>query len=224
VTQEPEWLDRPGIDPAEAERALLDLERVYHRLLGSHGLRRPVLAAAGALPHGRCLDVGAGGGHVATDLRAAAGPARRLVVVGLDAKLSHLLAARRLGSPQLAVVGDAGALPFAAGAFACAFSHLLFHHFDAATNRRIVEEMRRVARRAVVVDLRRSLVARLLSRLCLRLLRLGPTAYHDGVVSMARSYDLGSVAEVVAGLPVLELRRRFLYRWSLVVAGTADEP
>ena len=226
AAEAPEWLDR-GVDPAEAERALLDLERVYRRLLGGHGLLAPVLAATAGLPRARCLDVGAGGGHVGADLVArAAARGQRLVVVGLDSKLSHLLAGRRLRSPQLGVVADAMALPFRAGAFACAFSHLFFHHFDAAGNRRVVEEMRRTARRVVVVDLRRSLLARLLSRAFLRLLRLSPTAYHDGVVSMARSYGLGAVREVVAGLPVLELRRRFPYRWSLVLRGegAGEEP
>lgn len=222
---EPEWLDRAGVDPREAEGALADLERVYRLLFGGYGLRRPVLAAAAAAAGARCLDLGAGGGHVAADLsRLAARRGGRLAVVGLDRKLSHLLAGRRRGSPQLPVVADAAALPFRAGAFACAFSHLFFHHFDVATNRLIVAEMRRVAARVVVVDLRQAVVSRLLVRPCLRLLRLGPTAYHDGVVSVARSYDLASVAEAFAGLPGFALRRLFPFRWSFVADGGGEGP
>jgi ubiquinone/menaquinone biosynthesis C-methylase UbiE len=142
-------------------------------------------------------------------------------VVGVDAKLSHLLAARRLGSPQVGVVAEASALPLADRSVACAFSHLFFHHLDPAGNRGVVEEMRRVARRAaVVVDLRRSALSRLLARPCLRLLAISPTAYHDGVASVQSAYGLDEVAAVVDGLPVRELRRRFPFRWSLVVAGS----
>lgn len=212
--------------PAEAERALRDLDRVYRWLRFGAPLRRAVLDAlargtgeGGGKPW--VVDVGAGGGHVADDLVAAA---RRhghpLTVVGVDAKLSHLLAGRRMGSPQRPVVADARALPFAGGALACALSHLFFHHLDEDANRVVIEEMRRVAHRVVVVDLRRSRVSRLLVRPCLRLLSLSPTAYHDGVASVRGSYRLEEVAAVVEGLPVRELRGRFPFRWSLVVAGS----
>jgi SAM-dependent methyltransferase len=224
-----ELLDRPGVPPDEAERALRDLERVYRWLLFGGPLRRAVLAAVRGERGALVLDLGAGGGHVAADLArrgdAHRNDARRSdaapKVVGLDIKLSHLLAGRRMGSPQVPVVADASALPFPPGAFACAFSHLFFHHLDEAANRRVIEQMRRVARRAVViVDLRRSRLSRLLVRPCLRLLGLSPTAYHDGVVSAETSYALPAVADVVAGLPVRELRARFPFRWTLVVAGS----
>ena len=215
--------------PAEAERALRDLDRVYRWLRFGAPLRRAVLGAiareplaAGQRPW--LLDLGAGGGHVAADL---AGVARRrgrsVRVVGVDAKLSHLLAARRLGSPQIAVVAEASTLPLADRSVTCAFSHLFFHHLDPPGNRRVMEEMRRVASRAaVVVDLRRSALSRLLARPCLRLLAISPTAYHDGIASVRSAYGLDEVAAVVEGLPVRELRRRFPFRWSLVVAGSGD--
>ena len=221
----PERLDQPGVPPAEAERALRDLDRVYRWLLFGAPLRRAVLdvlARSGGSGGGRswAVDVGAGGGHVADDLVAAARRrGRHLTVAGVDAKLSHLLAGRRMGSPQLPVVADAQALPFAGGAVTCALSHLFFHHLDDAANRVVLEEMRRVARHVVVVDLRRSRVSRLLVRPCLRLLALSPTAYHDGVASVHGSYRLEEVAAVVEGLPVRELRARFPFRWSLLIAG-----
>jgi SAM-dependent methyltransferase len=212
------------VPPDEAERALRDLDRVYRWLRFGAPLRRAVLAALAAEPPAPApwvLDLGAGGGHVATDLATAARRrGRRLRVVGLDAKLSHLLAARRLGSPQAGVVAEAAALPLAGGAVACSFSHLFFHHLEPASNRRVLEEMRRVSRRAVVVlDLRKSLVSRLLVRPCLRLLALSPTAFDDGVASVRSAYGTDEVAAVAAGLPVRELRGRFPFRWSLVLAG-----
>jgi SAM-dependent methyltransferase len=219
---EPEWLDR-GVPPAEAEEALRDLERVYRWLLvRGHDLRRLVLRQVLATGDRWCLDVGAGGGHIAADLvRDAQRRGRALRLLGADRKLSHLLAGRRLGSPQVPLAADATALPLRDGAVACAFSHLFFHHFDEAANRRVLAEMRRVARAVVVVDLRRSRMLRWLVRPALRLLRLGEVAYDDGVTSVERSYRLRDVAATVRGLPVVELVGRFPFRWALVLGGHA---
>jgi SAM-dependent methyltransferase len=209
------------VPPAEAAAALRDLERVYRLFLGGgRDLRRLVVRETQTAGSGWCLDVGAGGGHVAADLTGD-GALRGLVlrVIGVDAKLSHLLAGRRFGSPQLPLVADAEALPIRDGAVGCAFSHLFFHHFDAAGNRRVLAEMRRVARAVVVVDLRRSRLVRWFVRPALRLLDLGEVAYEDGVVSAERSSSLEEVAAVVAGFPVVELRRRFPFRWALVLRG-----
>ena len=208
-----------GVPPEEAEAALRDLERVYRVLLaGGRDLRRLVLSA---LDDNRwCLDLGAGGGHVAADLhRDAARAGKTARVVGVDAKLSHLLAGRRFGSPQLPVVADAATLPFADGVLGCAFSHLFFHHFDVAGNRRVLGEMRRVARRVVIVDLRKSRLLSWLVRPGLKLLRLTEVAYDDGVMSVATSYDLAELESVVAGFPVEMLSRRFPFRWALVLRG-----
>lgn len=207
---EPEWLDR-GVTPAEAEEALRDLELVYRLLLArGHDLRRLVLRESLAVDNRWCLDLGAGGGHVAADLtRDARRRGRTLRVIGADRKLSHLLAGRRLGSPQVPLVADAAALPLRGGAVACAFSHLFFHHFDGPRNRRVLGEMRRVAGSVVVVDLRKSRVLSWLVRPALRLLGLGEVAYDDGVTSVERSYDLADVAAAADGLPVVELCRRF---------------
>jgi SAM-dependent methyltransferase len=226
VAAEPERLDR-GVPPAEAERALRDLERVYRLFLaGGRDLRRLVLrelAAAGSADDTGvwwCLDLGSGGGHIGADLvRDAARRGRTLRVIGVDAKLAHLLAGRRFGSPQLPLVADAAALPLRAGALGCAFSHLFFHHFDADGNRQVLAEMCRVAASAVVVDLRRGKVLRALVRPGLRLLALGEVAYHDGVVSAERSYSFDELTDAVAGFPVVELRRRFPFRWALVLRG-----
>jgi len=217
----PERLD-VGVSAAEAERALRDLRRVY-RVLGASDLQRALLRALHA---GRgdavalALDLGCGGGHVGDDLRARARRHGRSVrVVGVDLKLAHLLAGRRLGSSQLPVVADAAALPFADGAFAIAFSHLFFHHFDGEQNRDVLAAMRRVARRVIVVDLRPGWLARLGVRPLLRLLGLSPVAYEDGILSVERAYSLDEVRALTAGMPVERLRRTFPERWLLDLRG-----
>jgi SAM-dependent methyltransferase len=218
--QEPERLDR-GVPPAEAETAMRDLERVYRLLLaGGRDLRRLVRRHTAGIPRPWCLDLGAGGGHVAADLvRDASRGGASLRVIGVDRKLAHLLAGRRFGSPQLPLVADAAALPICDGALDCAFSHLFFHHFGSAANRRVLAEMRRVAAAVVVVDLGRSRPLSWLVRPGLLLLGLGEVAYHDGVLSAERSYSLAEVEAVLDGLPVVELARRFPFRFSFVLRG-----
>jgi hypothetical protein len=202
----------------EVEAALHDLERLYRHPLGRAAVHRTLLPLLAVGSRHLWLDLGAGGGHVGSDLRSrAAAQGASLEVVALDRSLRHLLVGRRRGHARRAVVGEASALPFRDGAFNVAFSHLLFHHFDLETNRRILAEMARVGAPAAVVDLRRCFAARLLARAFLRLLGLGPTAYHDGVVSVARSYSLRGAARAVDGRLDAILVRRFPGRFSLLL-------
>jgi ubiquinone/menaquinone biosynthesis C-methylase UbiE len=221
-----ELLDQP-LAYDETERSLRELDRVNRWLFGALPLRRALLPL---LPRARppaapplVLDLGTGSGEVAAELAGAA--ARRgtpVRVVGLDRKLSHLAIGRRRreGIPQLRVVGDAQALPFRDGAFAWSFSTLFFHHFDGAENLRVLAEMRRVARGgAAVIDLRRSRLLWLLVGLLVPLLGAGRVTRADGRISARRAWTLREVAELVRGLPVAELRRRFPFRFSLVLPG-----
>jgi ubiquinone/menaquinone biosynthesis C-methylase UbiE len=214
-----ELLDEGELSPAERERSLAELDRVNRVLAGAMPLVRTLLPRLVGSGIQRVLDVGTGSGRVAETLaRRAAGRGAALRVVGLDRQLGHLLLGRRAGVSQLRVVGDAAALPFHDEAFAWAFSTLFFHHFEEAGNRRILSEMRRVARCGVaVVDLRRSRLAAWSLRFILPLLRVGEVTRHDGRVSMARAWSLPEVAALVRGLPVEELRRRVPFRFSLVV-------
>jgi SAM-dependent methyltransferase len=228
-----ELLDRADLDPAATARSLAELDRVNRAFLGALPIRRTLLPrlGPGAAPP-RILDLGTGSGEVAGEVaRAAARRGAPVTVVGLDRKAAHLALGRaaerrpgpaRSGGHQLRVVGDATALPFRDGAFAWSFSTLFFHHFEAAANRRILAEMRRVARAGVaVVDLRRSRLLLVLVRLVLPLLGAGPVTRNDGRVSVGRAWTIPEVARLVAGEPVLELRRRFPFRFSLVLPGGA---
>jgi SAM-dependent methyltransferase len=224
---EPELLDRPGLTPAQTERALAGLARVNRLLLG----HRPVAAAA--LPRlavgpaaQRLLDLGTGSGEGAARLaRAAARRGVDLAVVGIDRKLGHLLVGRRRGHRQLRVVADAEALPLRDGACDWSLSSLFFHHFDGAANLRVLAEMRRVARRgALVVDLRPGRLPYWLARLLIPLVGACPVTRHDGPASVARAWPLEAVRRLTAGLPVAELRRRFPFRWSLVVGAAPPSP
>lgn len=222
---EPELLDQPGLSAAQVERALRGLSRVNRLLLGYRPLIRAVLPRILAGPAvQRLVDLGTGSGEGGARLaQAAARHGVTLTVVGIDRKLAHLVAGRRFGHAQLRVAADAGALPLTAGSADWAVSSLFFHHFDAEGNRRILAEMRRVGRRgAAVVDLRPGRLPYWLARLLIPLLGACPVTRHDGPASVARSWPLGAVRRLSAGLRVAELRRRFPFRWSLVVENPSD--
>jgi SAM-dependent methyltransferase len=224
VSPEPEILDREDLDRATVEAALGELRRVNRWLLGHGPVRRALLARLLAGPAEQLLlDLGTGSGEVAAGLaRRAAAAGRSVRVVGVDRKLAHLLAGDERRAPQLRVVADARRLPFRDGAVDWSLSTLFFHHFDAEGNRRVLAEMRRIARRgAAVVDLRQSALARRLAPLFIAALGVGPITRHDGRVSLTRAWPLPAVAALVADQPVTELRRRFPFRFSLVLPPSA---
>ena len=213
-------MDDPGLGAAETDRALADLDRMTRWSVGLPAVLRTLVPRLADGPRRQSLlDLGTGSGLVPAVLAAAA--ARRgvrVLAVGSDRKLSHLLYGRRRDYRQLRVVAAAGALPFADGAFDWTLSTLLLHHFDEADNRRVLAEKRRVARRgAVAVDLRRSRLAPLLFRLLARILRLGRVAFYDGLVSLEQGWTAAELERLADGLPVVELARRFPFRLSLVL-------
>lgn len=219
-------MDDPALPLEETERALTDLEKVNRWLLGIGASRRTLLPLM-CQGTNRCLllDVGTALGQIAAELAKSA--ARRGVtvrVIGVDRKLSHLLSGRRRGYSQLRVVASADALPFRDAAVDWSHSSLLLHHFPLIENVAILDEMRRVARHGVVVvDLRQSSWARLLFRLVSPLLGLGQVATYDGCLSTDQAWSLGEVIELTDGPDLIELRRRFPFRFSLVMRADLRE-
>ena len=220
---ETELMDGSDLSLPDIEQALADLDRVNERLFGYHSSCRSLLPRVVEGP--RCqtlIDLGTGSGKISCRLKQLA--LRRgvhLRIIGVDHKLSHLLyGRRRCHTSQLRVVADATALPFRSTTADWSFSNLVFHHFTPRKNRRILQEMRRVARQgAVVVDLRRAFCARSFFRLLLPLLRIGPVASYDGKLSTDQAWCFEDVAKLTDQMPVTELRRRFPFRFSLVLQG-----
>ena len=64
----------------------------------------------------------------------------------------------------------------------------------------------------------KTMAARGLMRLLPPLLRIGPVASHDGRLSTERAWTLDEVRRLTADLPSHELRRRFPFRFSLVLS------
>ena len=223
---EAELMDGPDLALPDIERALADLDRVNKKLFGYHSSCRSLLPRILAGPKCQILiDLGTGSGRISCRLSQLAFRRHVLLrVIGVDRRLSHLLYGRRCGTSQLRAVADAEALPFRPATADWSFSNLVFHHFTPGKNRRILEEMQRVARRgAVVVDLRRALCSRGIFRLLSPLLRIGPVASYDGKLSTDQAWCLKEVATLIDKMPVLELRRRFPFRFSLVLQAGSTE-
>lgn len=218
---QPELMDALDLPGEDMRRALEDLDQVNRWLFGHSASCRALLPRIAEGPRNqKLIDLGTGSGTVSSRLQQIASRRGiRLEVIGVDRKLGHLLFGRQLGHRHACVVADAEALPFCDDAADWTFSNLFFHHFSSRGNLQIMNEMRRVSQRgSLIVDLRRALAARVLIRLILPLLRIGPIASHDGRLSTDQAWRIKDLEGLIRNLPVLELRRRFPFRFSLFLA------
>jgi SAM-dependent methyltransferase len=196
-----EYLDDPTCDSGLRERSLADVARANRLLGGARAVAAELRDALDALRGlGRTptlLDVGTGLGDIPAELRAvAARGGVSLVTIGLDAAPSLVSASR--AHVDLAVCGDALALPLEHGSVDVALCSQLLHHFEHADAVRLVRELDRVARARVIIgDLRRSAVAAAGLWLVSFPLRFHHVSRHDGVVSVFRGFTAGELADLV---------------------------
>jgi ubiquinone/menaquinone biosynthesis C-methylase UbiE len=222
---EPELMDAPLTDPCETARAMRDLARVNRWLGGVRTLWGPMLdlVRRKGLTGFSMLDIGTGGADVPgsiVGMAAAAGIPARAICVDLDAGTIGY-AARHASSSRLEFLrADAFALPFRNRALDFVTSSLMFHHFHESDAARLLAEMARVSRRAVIVnDLRRHLVPWTTIRLLVSCAESGMVR-HDGPLSVLRGWTMDELTAVAsrAGLAgSARIERRFPYRLVLVV-------
>jgi len=209
-----EILDDPAVDAETRRRSLRDVSR-SNRLLG--GLRAALLELRPALTTDApitLLDVGTGLADIPSRARTLAhrGGAR-VTIIGMDAATPLLTAAR--GRLDQAVCGDALALPFRDASVDVVMCSQILHHFETADAERLVREVDRVARRAVIVsDLRRSWVAAGGFWFVSFPLRFHPVTRHDGVVSVLRGFTRGELSDIVRNAVGVTptIRRRLGFR------------
>jgi ubiquinone/menaquinone biosynthesis C-methylase UbiE len=205
-----EILDDPDVDPAVRQRSIDDVTR-SNKLLG--GLRAAVLEirdACRGLPAGATLlDVGTG----LADIPARAAEQCSLTTIGVDEAPSLLASARR--RIDHAVGATALALPFPDRSIDVVFCSQLLHHFEVTDAERVVREMTRVARRAVVVsDLRRSWIAAGGFWLVSFPLAFHRVTRHDGVVSVLRGFTSSELSQLITRATGVtpSVRRRLGFR------------
>ena len=178
-----EILDDPAVEPSIRERSITDVTR-SNRWLG--GLRAAMAEIRAVVRQKGCatlLDVGTGLGDIPAEVM------RELpsgvATIGVDEARSLLVAARR--RMTYGVCADALALPFRDASVDVVMCSQVLHHFELEDAERLIREMNRVARVAVIIsDLRRSWVAAAGFWLVSFPLGFHPVTRHDGVVSVLR--------------------------------------
>ena len=194
-----ELLDGGCLELPEVERNLADLARL-NRLPGGVGASVAGIDRLldGDIP-GRILDVGTGGG----DMPVAFTRRRGWDVTAVDTNPDVLVVAQRAAAaePRVSVVeADARCLSSEDGAFDVSHCSLLIHHLDPHDAITVLREMRRVARRGVVInDLRRGLLP--LAATAVSVLAVGGShvTRSDGLLSARRAYTIAELDRLLAG-------------------------
>jgi len=222
---EEELLDAGAGTDDDVVDNLLDLRRVNRFLGGSrilvHALSSIVMRER--MRRMSLLDVGTGSADIPGEV--ARWCDRRAVehfLTALDISERNLrLAREQLGiSPGVELVrADSLALPFADSSFDFVTASLFLHHFRDEDAVRLLAELARVARRAVIVnDLARNLIPYYFARLTGPLLAKSFLTRNDGPVSVLRGFTAAELKDLArrAGLERFSVRRLFPYRLLLI--------
>jgi ubiquinone/menaquinone biosynthesis C-methylase UbiE len=209
-----EYLDQPTLETVELHRNLREMAMLNRLPGGVASSRRAIEWLLDGAEPAVVLDVGTGAGDLPAALARHQG-ARRLQVLACDVRAEVLeFAARRLaGAGQVELLeADARRLPLADESVNVAHSSLLIHHLDPPDAVRALGEMRRVARRGVVVnDLRRGRLA--FAATSMTVLGLARARYtrHDGVLSARRAYTLDELDQLASTAGLRRLRRSLAF-------------
>lgn len=202
-SQETELLDRHELDP-DALRANLREMAMFNRLPGG---TQASIGAIERLADGAreltIVDVGTGGGEMARDFvrHGRRRPARwRVVAVDRRSEVLEIARGTVHDEPDLELVlADGRQLPLEDEAVDVAHASLLLHHLDPPDAQVLLGELRRVARRGVVInDLHRGLLPFLVTSATVLFLARANYTRHDGILSARRAHTLGELDALLA--------------------------
>jgi ubiquinone/menaquinone biosynthesis C-methylase UbiE len=211
---EEEWMDLPGQDPALVAECLDDLRRLNRFTGGVFLTVRALGRLTRDLPPGgglEILDVATGGGDFPRTMAAWAGRrGLRARILATDLSPEILGLAARGAPPGVEfAVADARRLPFADGSFDVATCSLFLHHLEPDDAVAMLGEMRRVARRGVIVnDLVRSWAGYMGALMLPRAMSKNPLFRHDAPLSIRRAYTRGQMAALAARAGIGPVRFR----------------
>lgn len=219
-----EAMDDPGVDPDLLADSLDHLAR----LTALSGVRRAIgraverLAPAGPV---RIVDVGAGGGDVMRYTGERLGGRLELGLCVEPHATTAACGSARCGdaSPVRYLRAEAGALPFADGAFDIAMMHMALHHLPPETRAGALAELARVARGGVLVtDLTRSALNRAGARLLAATVwRTNPVVRKDAPLSVERGFTRAELEAIAADAGLRDVRVRGLWGHRLLLTAAA---
>jgi ubiquinone/menaquinone biosynthesis C-methylase UbiE len=230
LAQAQELLDGPLDDAAVLHRNLRDLRRA-NRLTGGVLLSRMAIEALapgdGAIT---LLDVGTGGADIPVALLADARRRGRAMAITATDTRPEVLDAARTARPVITrvagltlEVADGRHLPYPDRSFDIAHTSLVLHHLEPGDAVALLRELRRVARRGVVVnDLARRPVTLFGAWLLSRLFTRNRFSRHDAPLSARRAYTLIETRALLAhaGLrPIREVNGLFGHRFAIAAVG-----
>ena len=223
-SETPEKMDDPNVPEGEVRKALNDIERI-NKWLGGY---KVVINALNRLDWPRepvvIMDLGCGGGDV---LRAvsvwADSKQRRVRLVGIDMNeaMTRYAGNKSLKFPAIsfrtANVFDDKLLADAPHIAMCS---LFAHHFDNDNLVKLVQQMYRLARRAVIInDLHRNRIAYHSIKTLTTLFARAELVKFDAPLSVARSLTRREWEDVMkaAGIKHYSIRWRWAWRWEIII-------
>jgi ubiquinone/menaquinone biosynthesis C-methylase UbiE len=219
-----EYLDRDDVADEVKQKVISMLDRMGTLTNQHENYARAALSVVADIPNPRILELGAGHGKLSAQILKLH-PTAAVTVSDLDPTSVANIAAGDLGHHPRArtQVVDATAIDAADGSYDLVVFALAFHHLPPAVATRAIAEATRVAKRFLVIDLkRRSPLATLLFpvlTLPLSLVLL-PWSWirpglHDGFISALRAYSpsameaLGRAADPRMNIEMLPSPARF---------------
>ena len=200
-------------EAAEAEGNLRDIARINRWFGGHRTLIRLLRSLVRPQDRFSLLDVGAASGDMGRSVQQRFRNAR---VVSLDRRPLHLKTAT-----TTRIAADALALPFADASIDLVMCSSLLHHFSNKQALAVLREMRRIAKRAVIVlDIERHPLPYFFLPLTRPFLRWSPLTVHDGCASVAAAFrrsELETLAQSLAPARVVSRTHRPWFRLSLIL-------
>ena len=209
-----ELLDTDAGSPKEVNDSLKDL-RWFNRWFGGISTSRSLLArAANGQSELSVLEVAAGDGFMATELRKALAQTVNLQFTLLDRAPSHL----PKNGYFRKVSGDALALPFRNGSFDFVFCSLFAHHLSPSETVTFARESLRVCRSGMLVhDLIRHPLHLAFAYAGQPLYRSRLTR-NDAPASVRQAYTVEEMRDMLrqAGAQRIELYRQYFFRMGII--------
>jgi SAM-dependent methyltransferase len=215
-----------GVSEQELSANLRDIRRANRWFGGTRAVfsaLRPLLAEPRAAPLS-VLDLATGSADIPLALaNEAQRRGWRVRITATDQQPDVLAVARGAERPGVIAVeaADARDLPYADGAFDTVLLSLALHHFEPEDALRVLQEMRRVGRRLLLVnDLERSRMGLAGAWLFSHTMTRNRLTRHDAPLSVRRAYTLPEVRALAraAGWQSPEVRRAIPFRY--VLTGT----